>query len=89
MFPLGSSRALSAAYPDGSAVETVVYAILGGALIAALEFVEYRFLLLGHSLEIHGGIRSGTVCESGHLAHAEARGRGRSGGVRSGNASCV
>ena len=32
------------------------YGVLGGALIAALKLVEYRFLVLEHSLEIYGGI---------------------------------
>ena len=34
----------------------LVYGILGGVLIAALKVVEYRFLVLDHSLEIYGGI---------------------------------
>ena len=34
----------------------LVYGILGGILIAVLKFVEYRFLILEHSLEIYGGI---------------------------------
>lgn len=34
----------------------LLYGILGGVLIAALELVEYRFLVLEHSLEIYGGI---------------------------------
>ena len=32
------------------------YGLLGGLLIAALKLVEYRFLVLEHSLEIYGGI---------------------------------
>jgi two-component system, NarL family, response regulator LiaR len=32
------------------------YGLLGGVLIAALQLVEYRFLVLEHSLEIYGGI---------------------------------
>jgi DNA-binding CsgD family transcriptional regulator len=32
------------------------YGLLGGVLVAALKFVEYRFLVLEHSLEIYGGI---------------------------------
>jgi DNA-binding CsgD family transcriptional regulator len=32
------------------------YGILGGVLIALLKVVEYRFLVLEHSLEIYGGI---------------------------------
>jgi DNA-binding CsgD family transcriptional regulator len=34
----------------------LLYGILGGALIAVLKIVEYRFLVLEHSLEIYGGI---------------------------------
>ena len=34
----------------------LVYGILGGVLIALLKLVEYRFLVLEHSLEIYGGI---------------------------------
>ena len=34
----------------------VIYGILGGVLIAALKVVEYRFLVLEHSLEIYGGL---------------------------------
>ena len=34
----------------------LLYGILGGLLVAALKFVEYRFLVVEHSLEIYGGI---------------------------------
>ena len=34
----------------------LLYGILGGALIALLKVVEYRYLVLEHSLEIYGGI---------------------------------
>src|SRR5438093_12494454 len=34
----------------------IFYGVLGGALIAALKIIEYRFLVLEHSLEIYGGI---------------------------------
>jgi two-component system, NarL family, response regulator LiaR len=34
----------------------LVYGLLGGVLIAALKLVEYRYLVLEHSLEIYGGI---------------------------------
>lgn len=33
----------------------LAYGILGGVLIAALKIVEYRYLVLEHSLEIYGG----------------------------------
>jgi DNA-binding CsgD family transcriptional regulator len=34
----------------------ILYGILGGVLIAVLKTVEYRYLVLEHSLEIYGGI---------------------------------
>ncbi|HEU4559092.1 MAG TPA: response regulator transcription factor [Longimicrobium sp.] len=34
----------------------LVYGLLGGVLIALLKLVEYRFLVIEHSLEIYGGI---------------------------------
>ncbi len=34
----------------------LAYGLLGGVLIAVLRIVEYRFLVLEHSLEIYGGI---------------------------------
>jgi DNA-binding CsgD family transcriptional regulator len=34
----------------------LVYGILGGLLIVVLKLVEYRFLVIEHSLEIYGGI---------------------------------
>jgi DNA-binding CsgD family transcriptional regulator len=34
----------------------LIYGILGGALIAVLKIVEYRFLVVEHSLEIYGGL---------------------------------
>ena len=34
----------------------LIYGVLGGVLIALLKVVEYRFLVIEHSLEIYGGI---------------------------------
>ncbi len=34
----------------------LIYGLLGGVLIAALKAIEYRFLVLEHSLEIFGGL---------------------------------
>jgi len=34
----------------------ILYGILGGVLVAVLKIVEYRYLVLEHSLEIYGGI---------------------------------
>lgn len=43
----------------------LVYGALGGLLIAALKFVEYRFLVVEHSLEIYGGIIAGIFAALG------------------------
>src|SRR3982751_2602296 len=34
----------------------LLYGLLGGVLIAGLKLVEYRFLVVEHSIEIYGGI---------------------------------
>lgn len=34
----------------------IIYGLLGGVLVVALRLVEYRFLVVEHSLEIYGGI---------------------------------
>jgi DNA-binding CsgD family transcriptional regulator len=34
----------------------LVYGLIGGVLIAALKLIEYRYLLVEHSLEIYGGV---------------------------------
>jgi DNA-binding CsgD family transcriptional regulator len=34
----------------------IIYGLLGGVLIAALKAVEYRFLVIEHSIEIYGAI---------------------------------
>ena len=34
----------------------LLYGLLGGVLIAVLKLVEYRYLVLAHSLEIYGGL---------------------------------
>lgn len=34
----------------------LLYGLLGGALIALLKLVEYRFLVVEYSLEIYGGL---------------------------------
>jgi hypothetical protein len=34
----------------------LLYGLLGGVLIAGLELIEYRFLIVEHSIEIYGGI---------------------------------
>ena len=34
----------------------IVYGLLGGILVVALKLIEYRFLVIEHSLEIYGGL---------------------------------
>lgn len=34
----------------------IIYGVLGGALVLALKLVEYRFLVVEHSLEIYGAL---------------------------------
>jgi DNA-binding CsgD family transcriptional regulator len=34
----------------------LLYGLLGGALIALLKLIEYRYLIVEHSLEIYGGL---------------------------------
>lgn len=52
-----------AAVDDGSSANIrfvrkhiLIYGLLGGLLIALLKFVEYRFLVVEHSIEIYGGL---------------------------------
>ena len=34
----------------------LIYGVCGGLLIVALRFIEYRFLIIEHSIEIYGGL---------------------------------
>ena len=34
----------------------LIYGLLGGLLIVALKLIEYRFLIVEHSIEIYGGL---------------------------------
>ena len=34
----------------------LIYGLLGGLLIVVLKFVEYRYLVVEHSVEIYGGL---------------------------------
>ncbi|MFO1342577.1 MAG: helix-turn-helix transcriptional regulator [Burkholderiales bacterium] len=34
----------------------LLYGLIGGLMVAALRFVEYRWLVVEHSLELYGGI---------------------------------
>jgi hypothetical protein len=37
-------------------VHTLIYGVCGGILIVVLRLVEFRFLVVEHSLEIYGGL---------------------------------
>ena len=36
--------------------QILIYGLLGGLLITVLKLIEYRFLVLEHSIEIYGGL---------------------------------
>jgi DNA-binding CsgD family transcriptional regulator len=44
------------AFPEPVKKIVLLYGLLAGLLIAALKGVEYRFLVVEHSLEIYGGL---------------------------------
>ena len=37
-------------------IYALIYGLCGGLLIAALKLIEYRFLVMEHSIEIYGGL---------------------------------
>jgi len=37
-------------------IYALIYGLCGGLLIAGLKFIEYRFIVLEHSIEIYGGL---------------------------------
>jgi len=37
-------------------IYALIYGLCGGILIAALKFIEYRFVVLEHSIEIYGAL---------------------------------
>src|SRR4026207_2221661 len=37
-------------------LHALIYGVSGGALIAILKYIEFRFLVVEHSLEIYGGL---------------------------------
>jgi DNA-binding CsgD family transcriptional regulator len=43
----------------------LIYGLVGGALIALLKWMEYRFLVIEHSLEIYGGLIAATFAVLG------------------------
>lgn len=43
----------------------LLYGLIGGILIAALKWTEYRFLVIEHSVEIYGGLVAATFAVLG------------------------
>jgi DNA-binding CsgD family transcriptional regulator len=43
----------------------LTYGLIGGLLIAALKWTEYRFLVIEHSIEIYGGLTAVTFAVLG------------------------
>ena len=43
----------------------LMYGLIGGILIAALKWTEYRFLVVEHSIEIYGGLIAATFAVLG------------------------
>ncbi len=43
----------------------LIYGLIGGVLIAALKWTEYRFLVIEHSVEIYGGLIAATFAVLG------------------------
>lgn len=45
--------------------EVLVYGVIAGVLIAVLKLVEYRFLVVEHSIELYGGLIAGIFAVAG------------------------
>ena len=43
----------------------LMYGLIGGILVAALKWTEYRFLVVEHSIEIYGGLIAATFAALG------------------------
>ena len=43
----------------------LLYGLLGGALIAVLKVIEYRYLVIEHSIEIYGGLVAAVFAATG------------------------
>ena len=43
----------------------LLYGLIGGVLVAVLKFIEFRYLVLEHSLEIYGGLIAGIFAALG------------------------
>jgi two-component system, NarL family, response regulator LiaR len=38
----------------------LIYGLVGGVIITLLEWTQYRFLVVEHSIEIYGGLAAAT-----------------------------
>jgi DNA-binding CsgD family transcriptional regulator len=47
---------MSAVSKKQTLLHALIYGLCGGVLIAVLKLVEYRFLVVEHSIEIYGGL---------------------------------
>jgi DNA-binding CsgD family transcriptional regulator len=45
--------------------QVLIYGLIGGVLIALLKWMEYRFLIIEHSIEIYGGLIAATFAGLG------------------------
>jgi len=55
----------------------LLYGLIGGILIAALKWTEYRFLVIEHSIEIYGGLIAATFAALGIWLGIKLTGRQR------------
>jgi DNA-binding NarL/FixJ family response regulator len=56
MFPVNSTRESAQDSRRRAVRDILIYGICGGILVAVLKLTEYRFLVVGHSVEIYVGL---------------------------------
>lgn len=52
-------------YPGFVLKQLLIYGLAAGLLIAAMQFVEYRFLVIEHSIEIYGALVAAAFAAAG------------------------
>jgi DNA-binding CsgD family transcriptional regulator len=55
----------------------LIYGLIGGVLITALKWAEYRFLVIEHSIEIYGGLTAATFAALGIWLGLKLTGKGQ------------
>jgi NarL family two-component system response regulator LiaR len=60
----------------------LVYGVIGGVLITVLQWSQYRFLVIEHSLEVYGGLTAVTFAVLGIWLGMRVRHRDQGSGVR-------